>query len=413
MKKFFFLISVLGASLLTCAQNPVGSYCCYYGSETYSNNAYVTLTWETLANGDVEILIGRGPGATSAAFRNGGFEGGIEAFVVSTDDFVTTTPAGDYFTAEKVYSGNVFTLVKTAELPAGAVIKHVGEGHAFAWKVNGVDAYCFPDFIYTYGNVCEQWAAPTNVSVSADSVITFAEVSGAEQYTAYVYLNGVQKHEQAVVSGDKLHFSPLASGTYQVNVVAFGNGKTESDPSVDVDWVLTAPEIVIGPSEYCGYTVLAEDNREAQFTWKTDGNGAVVIKLLNTEGNESEDFHFRGTGMALGSFMVGTSTASVFFAHSCVNNTVTLSLIDPAIAPSFGEKIRFNAVVEYATSLETNAWPTLEFEYTYGAVCEGDEETVIEQVENAQEAKKVLLDGVLYIRHNGMLYNVLGTSIKK
>lgn len=407
MRKIFFLgLFVLAG----CMMSRANDLCCYYGTETYSANAYVTLSWETASNGDVVITIGRGPGATSASFRNGGFEGGIEAFVVSTNDFVTTTPASEYFTAQQVYSGETYTLVKTADVPAGAKIKHVGTGHAFAWKVNGADAYSFPDFVYTYGDNCDQWAAPTNVAVSADSVITFTGVTGAEQYTAYVYLNSSLKHEQVVASGDKLHFTPLASGTYQVNVVAFGNGKLESDPSVSAPWVLTAPEVVLGPSEYCGYTLLPEDNREAQMTWETNDNGDVIITLLDTEGAASEDFHFRGNGMALGSFMVGSSAASVYFNHACQNNTVTLSLKDASNAPSPGEKIKFNAVVEYATDLDGNAWPTIAFEYTYGTVCD-ETPTDVEAIGSqpaASGCQKMIEDGQLIILKNGVRYTLMG-----
>ena len=409
MRKIFFLAVLLAASTMTYAHE----LCCYYGNETYSANAYVTLSWETAANGDVVITIGRGPGAISASFRNGGFEGGIEAFVVSTDNFVTSTPAGDYFTAEQVYSGNTYTLVKVANVPAGAQIKHNGSAnHAFAWLVNGVNAYSFPDFVYTYGENCEQWAAPTNVAVSADSIITFTGVAGVEQYTAYVYLNGSLKHEQVVVSGDKLHFSPLASGTYHVQVIAFGNGKLESEPSAAANWELTAPELVLGASEYCGYTLLPEDNREAQMTWITNENGDVIITLLDTEGNESADFHFRGTGMALGSFMVGSTAANVYFNHVCQNNTVTLSLKDAANAPSLGEKITFNAVVEYATALEGNAWPTIGFEYTYGTAC-GESTTGVDAINQPSEFSHKLIENAQFIIiKNGVRYNAAGQVVR-
>ena len=408
MKKLF-LLSLLCASVMAYATVP-SEYCSYYGDETRHGDTYAALSWETNAEGNVVITISEGPGANSCAFRNGGFEGGIKAFLLSTDNFATFDSVQNYFTAEKVYSGNTFTLVKIAEatIPAGAKIKHVGSGHALAWKVNGIDAYSFPDFIYTYGGVCEQWVAPTNVAVSADSVITFTEVAGAEQYTAYVSLNGALKHEQVVVSGDKLHFSPLASGTYKVSVVAFGKGKLDSDPSVEADWTLTAPEIVLGESEYCDYTVLPGDNREARFSWNTNGAGAVVITISETEGGVAEDFGFRGNGMALGSFMVGSMPASTYFDHACSGNTVTLSLKDAENAPAKGEKIKFNAVVEYKTTQDTNAWPTLAFEYTYGTFCEGAF-TAIENVSNSDAScMKAIENGQLVIVRDGVKYNVLG-----
>lgn len=410
MKKFSLFFVLLCATMISFAASS-SEYCCYYGNETKDGDAYVTLSWITDASGNVVITIGEGPGATSSAFRNGGFEGGIDAFVVSTDNFATTTPASDYFTATQVYSGNVYTLTKIAELPAGAQIKHVGAGHALAWKVNGKDAYSFPDFIYTYGGVCDQWPAPTNVAVSADSVITFTEVTGAEQYTAFVALNGAVKHEQIVVSGDKLNFKPLASGTYKVTVVAFGNGKLESDPSEEVDWALTAEEVVLGNSEYCDHTVLEGDNREAKFTWITNAEGAVVITITEVEGGEAADFHFRGNGMAIGSFNVGTTPASSYFNHACSGNTVTLSLKDAANAPAKGEKITYNAVVEYATTLDGNAWPTIAFEYTYGTECENPA-TLIPVVTDPTVVKKMIEDGRLVIEHNGVRYNVLGTRLQ-
>ena len=86
MKKLFFLFACLFAGMTMVAND----LCCYYGTETYSNNAYVTLSWETAANGDVVITIANGPGASSSSFRNGGFEGGIAAFEVSTDNFVNS-----------------------------------------------------------------------------------------------------------------------------------------------------------------------------------------------------------------------------------------------------------------------------------------------------------------------------------
>ena len=157
MKKLSLLFTTLVcASALAFAVD--SEYCGFSSVDTQRDGITVTLTWETLANGDVQITLGSGEGANTCAFRNGGFEGGIDAFEVSVDGFVTATAASNYFTAEKVYSGNTFTLVKIAgvELSANAQIKHVGTGHALAWKANGKDYYSFPDFVYTYGGVCAE-----------------------------------------------------------------------------------------------------------------------------------------------------------------------------------------------------------------------------------------------------------------
>lgn len=171
MKKLYSLLAVLFISLTAVAVD--SEYCGWTSNDLKADGAFVTLTWVTNNAGDVVITIGEGEGANSCSFRNGGFEGGIDAFVVSTDNFETTTPASTYFSAEKVYSGNTFTLVKVADVPAGAKIKHIGEGHALAWKVNGKDAYCFPDFIYTYGGVCAE-SVFTKIILSASS--SFAKI---------------------------------------------------------------------------------------------------------------------------------------------------------------------------------------------------------------------------------------------
>jgi len=168
MKKIFLLFTALmSASVLLFADPIASEYCGWYGAATKSGDTYVTLTWETMANGDVQITIGCGEGANTCSFRNGGFEGGIDAFIVSTDNFENSVPASDYFSAEKVYSGNTFTLVKKADVPASAKIKHVGTGHALAWKVNGKDAYTFPDFIYTYGGACLGEPVLTRINLTA------------------------------------------------------------------------------------------------------------------------------------------------------------------------------------------------------------------------------------------------------
>ena len=122
----------------------VTEYCDYTDANLTKNGASITLSWETVDNGDVVITMGNGVGTTSCSYRNGGFEGGIEAFVISTDNFATTTPASDYFAFEKVSSGNEARLVNIANLPKGAKIKHAGGGPALAWVVNGTNQCPLP-----------------------------------------------------------------------------------------------------------------------------------------------------------------------------------------------------------------------------------------------------------------------------
>ena len=354
-------------------RTPINSeYCNYQGSETLGGGKYITLTWETDPSGNVVITMGNGTGTSSCSFRNGGFEGGINAFVVSDDDFATTTPASDYFTAVQVYSGNTYTLTKIADLPSNAKIKHVGSGHALAWVADGTNQYSFPDFIYTYGGTCNQLDAPTNVSIDENNIITFDAVTGASSYIAYITLGGVLKYSQAVASGDELTFVPYEDGAYDVTVVASGTGKTDSDPSTAFVWNLEAVEIVLDNSEYCEHVMQTGTNTEAAFTWETDANGNIVITITETLGGAADAAHFRGNALALGNFKVGAGQAagSNYFSHpgTTTGNQLVLTATN---APTPGEKIYYHGTVEYATSLDGNAWPTLDFEWTYGTECSG------------------------------------------
>ena len=321
------------------------------------------------------ITIGDGTGAGACSFRNGGFEGGnngLDNFVISDDNFVTTTPATDYFTVTRPTDGDLeYVMTKIADLPANAKIKHLSAG-AIAWREAGADRWCFPEFIYTYGGTCNQLDAPTNVVVDANNIITFDVVTGADSYTAYVSLSGVEKYHQAVASGDELTFVPLVDGAYDVTVVASGAGKVDSDPSTAFVWNLTATPIVLGNSEYCEHVMQVGTDTEAAFTWETDGSGNIVITISETLGGAADASHFRGNALALGNFTVGTAHAagSGYFSHpgTTTGNQLVLTATS---APTPGEKIYYHGVVEYATSGNGNAWPTLDFEWTYGTVCSG------------------------------------------
>lgn len=359
-------------------RTPITSeYCNYQGPETQQDNHYYAITWETDPSGNVVITIGNGTGAGACSFRNGGFEGGnngLANFVVSDDNFATMTPATDYFTVTRPSDGDLqYVLTKIADLPAGAKIKHLSAG-AIAWREAGTDRWCFPEFIYTYGGTCNQLEAPTNVSIDVNNIITFDAVTGADSYMAYVSLGGVEKYSQAVASGDELTYTALVTGDYIVNVVASGAGKVDSDPSADVVWHLEAAPVVLGNSEYCEHTI-GSGNQQAYLTWETDGSGNIVITISEALGGTAADTHFRGNGMALGNFQVGAgkADAATYFNHACGgSNQVTLSLKNPGVAPSLGEKIYFtNKVVEYTTSQNNNAYSNMTFEWTYGTVCSG------------------------------------------
>ncbi len=125
-------------------------------------------------------------------------------------------------------------------------------------------------------------------------------------------------------------------------------------------------------SEYCGEVMLQGDNREAAFTWETNSNGVVTITITETLGGELEDTHFRGNGINIDKIKVGEEReeAADYFELSCgSSSTITLTPKEGS-SLAVGTKIYVeNQIVEYATSKDGNAWPTLTFVYTYGSIC--------------------------------------------
>lgn len=168
-----------------CSAPIESEYCGYQGSETQQDGHYYAITWETDASGNVVISIGNGTGAGACSFRNGGFEGGnngLDNFVVSDDNFATTTPASDYFTVTRPTDGDLqYVLTKKADLPENAKIKHLSAG-AIAWREAGVDRWCFPEFIYTYGAICTEEPELTSLLLSASASI--AQVGNSVTLTA-------------------------------------------------------------------------------------------------------------------------------------------------------------------------------------------------------------------------------------
>lgn len=123
-------------------------------------------------------------------------------------------------------------------------------------------------------------------------------------------------------------------------------------------------------SEYCG-EVMSSGNTTAAFTWETKADGSVVITISEALGGDDAATHFRGNGISIDKFTVGDTNepAATYFDHSCAGNKVTLTPKAGVEAPVYGTKIHVNNIIEYTTSLDGNAWPTLQFEYTYGGVC--------------------------------------------
>ena len=130
-------------------------------------------------------------------------------------------------------------------------------------------------------------------------------------------------------------------------------------------------------SEYCG-AIMSSGNTEAAFTWETNDEGDVVITISETLGGAESATFFRGHGIKADKFKIGESKEDIttYFTHPgdiAGQQSLILTLTDPSKVPAPGTKIYVeNQIIEYATSKDGNAWPTLSFEYTYGSKCSAE-----------------------------------------
>lgn len=124
-------------------------------------------------------------------------------------------------------------------------------------------------------------------------------------------------------------------------------------------------------SEYCGEP-MSSGNTLAAFTWETNDQGAIVITISEILGGDLSATHFRGNGINIDKIKVGElrEDAANYFTLACGGApTITLTP-KTGVTLDYGTKIYVtNQIIEYATSKDGNAWPTLTFEYTYGGQC--------------------------------------------
>ena len=384
-------------------------YCSYTDNNLKWGNANVALTWATDASGNVVIDIEDGEGASNSAFRSGGFElGGGLSFadswkVYSGTNHQTVEDATVYFNEGGTLSNNDkrYTLTKKAEavLPSNAVI--VWQGHAFSWKNDqSGGAYSIgKTFAYSYGESCPSLETPTNVAVSEERIITFTGSALAETYTASVYLGGILKYRQDVTNGGTLDFTPYVSGTYQVTVTASATGYPTTAPSEPFDWQRTVVPASPTNSAYCEQE-MSNGNTLAKFTWETDDNGNIIITIAEALGGESSASVFRANAFNINNLRVGThSLGSDYFTSSHNDGSVqTLTLKDPNVKPGIGEPITYNGIVEYRTSENQDAYPTLQFnDYLYGAKCEGQKRVTASVNDAAMGTAKVNGQDEVYV----------------
>lgn len=120
-------------------------------------------------------------------------------------------------------------------------------------------------------------------------------------------------------------------------------------------------------SEYCNSLMGNNDGEKALFTWETvEGN---IIMTINPFIPLETGTAFRNNGlMNLMSNLTVNNIAGDYFDLT-VNPEKTQITLTPKQAIADGAVIEYTGIVEYATAINNNCWPTFTFTYTYGSVC--------------------------------------------
>ena len=367
-----------------------------------NDNERAAMTWQTDAEGNINITIS-GDGAT---WRGTAFKG-ITYF------WVGECPASAFFVEEYTQGSTVYTLKlkdATKKPVVGETIQFKG---TYQWKTtNATNAYQNVTFTYTYGSACAGLAAPTNVAVDANGVITFDAVDGADNYVVTIYNNDLPVAiYKSIAPGATLPFQAIETGTYTVTVYAQGDGAIDSDESAPFEWVLTGSGYSTSQSSLCdvlfesvadpGGNYLIEDSYVELSMYTNTDNKSIIVSISPVI--EGDEVSFRAVGVELSAFTTnGVALSSYFTADNPNNqNTYTLTPKDGCSLP-YGTVIHYNGTIRWNTSKHKNAYRNnVAIEYIYGSNCA--QKTVSAGVNNSAMGSAVVKNGdeiVSYVPEN-------------
>ncbi|MDR1974178.1 MAG: MBG domain-containing protein [Bacteroidales bacterium] len=329
-------------------------------------------SWNTEQNGTVSVTITGLPGNTTTSFRGGtGMNAANlkvtgKAGVTFTGAFTDNSKTVIIFTpSEPLVVGDVLTYsalveYKTADAPQGG----------FALQ----DLWPSLSFTHTFGDVCvppepQPLATPSNINISPDNIITFTGDNNAlrHQLTVHRGASILPMHIQDVNSGDTVHFD--IAGSYTVTLQSFPGSLSFLNSAVSEAqaWVIAGeiPIVEVGETIYCN-TSVGEGASEALFTWQTIDNNLVIRiapVILDDPGTK-----FRNP-MNVARFTVNGFEGTWFESAVLSENNTVLTYV-PLVPLLDGDKINYNALVEYATKDNGNLYPTIDFgDYIWGSRC--------------------------------------------
>ncbi|MDR1543528.1 MAG: T9SS type A sorting domain-containing protein [Prevotellaceae bacterium] len=364
-----------------------------------SQEGWVLFSWETVANGNVEITIKPHPDNVAAdnAYKYAVFRGN-NGMATSGFSLNNNLAFGTYFT--KTISTDkkkvILTPIQIQTIPAGTTIKFSGlieyktnedtpsgDGNNLwpSFSFNSVTTTCNNTYAvvpapdgYTYGTNCtgvysSKLDAPTDVAVDNDNILTFTPVADAEIYIVKIYAGTgtgtvLVKTVNVDDSGNEISFA--LNGNFTVTVTAEDSDGvyTNSDASTPADWTNSANINIIDLplSIYCG-TYVSGGNGGNNFTVETDENGDIKVTLNGST--------YRAAGINVSGWIVAGVNGILTKVSGVVENPQVFRPISGVTIPK-GTLISYNGTVEWNAGTYSNGTyntGTFFTNYVYGTTC--------------------------------------------
>jgi len=266
---------------------------------------------------------------------------------------------------------------------------------------------------------------PSIAAISADSVVTINTVTGADSYLLRIYYNGdLIARYAGVQTGYKIPFRPMATAEYAVTVTAQAADKDDSEESVPYAWSLQALPYTPATSTVCDLLLVSDtyqggptntDDSKVLLSASTLEDGSVVFSLVLATPAEGQSAAFRkDDALGITSFTVNGAPATSFFATASRDGEATYVLTPIAghVLPR-GTVIDYDGTAQWKTTNYPNAYRrNTIFSFVYGSECQSIYTDLDPVTGNPSPVtQKLLRNGQLIIRHNGVEYNAQGATM--
>ncbi|MDR2362781.1 MAG: T9SS type A sorting domain-containing protein [Prevotellaceae bacterium] len=337
------------------------------------DNRACVITWNTESSGNISVSIAGVPGDNVTKFRNNGWcDNCIANLTVNGEANTNNRFFVRTINAEKT----VITLTPQQAIPYGATI-YINQILEYATALDG-NAWPTIAFTYTYGRPCASLsqtplAKPVITAISQTGEITFTSDPNAGNNVVSVYsgtTNFVFHSQSNVTTGNTINFTTPGVYTVKVQSKSLQFEYTDSEPSEPFAWTIPGTP-TLPPSEYCRTTLQPGTTEECIITWNTEDNGNITISIVGIPGDNAA--FFRNNGWSDDRIVTMTVGGNLNAGQSILQRTInadkSVITLTPRVTIPSGTPIYINQILEYRTTLNTNAYPTVPFTYTYGSKC--------------------------------------------